>query len=182
MKLISMVLLSASLAIGCGAPMNTIDGGADGATEDPACAAEGLESDLRPSPLQGSAVDANGALMAGQYVFSTTRLKLRFTPAAGQRFNELMGPISTALASQPGLLAQSVATSTRCNVARTLTVWRDEASMYAFVSSSSHTAAMAAVSEVSRGGSRTTHWSGAQSQGSWEFAAQSLVASAGPTY
>lgn len=182
MQRMALVLLSATLAVGCGAPMSATDGGADGAAEDPACMAEGLESDLRPSPLQGSAVDANGALVAGQYVFSTTRLKLRFTPAAGQQFNALMGPISEELAAQPGLLAQSVATSTRCNVARTFTVWRDEASMYAFVSSRAHTAAMAAVSEVSRGGSRTTHWSGAHTQASWEIAAQSLVASTGPAY
>lgn len=181
MKL-SIIVLFGALVVGCGAPMGAADAGADSAAEDPSCASEALEADLRPSPLQGSAVDANGALAAGQYVFSTTRLKLKFSATAGQRFNELMGAISTALESQPGLLAHSVATSTRCNVARTFTVWRDEAAMYAFVSSAPHAAAMAAVSEVSRGGSRTTHWSGAHTQASWEIAAQSLVASAGPGY
>lgn len=182
MKLTAVLLLSASVAVGCGAPMNTSDGGADGAAEDPACMVAGLEPDLRMSPLQGPAVDANGALAAGQYVFSTTQLRMKSTAAAAQRFNEVMGGIGAALETQPGLLAHSVATSTRCNTARTLTVWRDEAAMYAFSSGGPHANAVAAVSEISRGGSRVTHWNGPATDATWDNAALTLTASTGPSY
>lgn len=182
MRNITVFSLCASMAMGCGAPMISSDGGADAAVEDPACAAPGLEPDLRPSPLAGSAVDASGALAPGQYVFSTTALRLKSTAAAGQRFMQAMGAISAELATQPGLLAYSFATSTRCNVARTLTVWRDEASMYAFATGAAHRAAARSVGEMSRGGSRVTHWNGAASEATWPRAQEVLAASTGPTY
>ncbi|MBL8679157.1 MAG: antibiotic biosynthesis monooxygenase [Myxococcales bacterium] len=182
MRNLAFLFLCASASMGCGAPMPSSDGGADASVEDPACAAPGLEPDLRPSPLMGAAVGANGALEEGQYVFSTTALRLKSTPAAGQRFMQAMGEINAELATQPGLLAYSFATSARCNVARTLTVWRDEASMYAFSTGAAHRAAVRAVGEMSRGGSRVTHWNGAASEANWPRAQEVLAASAGPTY
>jgi hypothetical protein len=91
-----------------------------------ACSRMKLERELTgPVQLRGSAVE-NGRLKPGTYLFSSTYLALR-TDAAGQRrFNEVMGPIQRRLDTQPGLL---------CAVARTFSVWADEAPMYSFVGS-----------------------------------------------
>ena len=146
------------------------------------CTRDSLEADLRSFPLTGSAVRADGTLEPGRYVVSSTYLRLRPEPAAQARFGELMGPISQSLQAQQGLVALQLATSERCGTARTLSVWRDEAAMYAFVVGDAHQAAIVSVEEVSRGGSIVTHWEDDERGVTWSTAAQRLGADPGPFY
>ncbi|WP_224242444.1 hypothetical protein [Hyalangium gracile] len=147
------------------------------------CTCGRLEEDLlREVPLFGPAVRADGTLAPGQYIVSSTCLKMKTDAQAQARFRELVGPIGEALRSQPGLMAVAFASSERCQAERTLTVWKDEAAMYEFVTGDAHLAAMSAVSEVSRGGSIVTHWSDDERGASWEKAAQQLGADEGPFY
>ncbi|WP_164018605.1 antibiotic biosynthesis monooxygenase family protein [Pyxidicoccus trucidator] len=152
--------------------------------EDPLadCARERLEEDLQMLPLAGAAVRADGTLEPGSYIVSSTYLKLRPEPEALARFQALMGPISESLQAQQGLVALQVASSERCGTARTLSVWRDEAAMYSFVSGSAHQAAVSSVREVSRGGSIVTHWTDNERGVSWTKAARQLGADPGPFY
>ena len=98
------------------------------------------------------------------------------------RFQELVEPIATDLASRDGLVGLSTGGSPGCGTARTLAVWRDDAAMFAFVTGEAHSAAMAAIDELSRGGSVVTHWLGDQTSATWENAAEQLAAEDGPTY
>lgn len=153
---------------------------------DPVCTRDGLEEDFLPGELSGSAVDATGKLKppaAGTtYVISSTYLRLPKSEAATKRFNALMGPILAALPTQDGLVANQFGSSEKCTVARTLSVWRDEAAMYGFVAGEAHAAAMGDVSEVSRGGSLVTHWAGPETEVTWEVARTRLGADDGPQY
>lgn len=145
------------------------------------CTRDSMEADLQASPLAGSAVRADGTLTPGQYIVSSTYLRLR--PGEGQaRFGQLMGPILESLQAQEGLVALQLGTSERCGTARTLSVWKDEAAMYVFVAGSAHQAAVNAVEAVSRGGSIVTHWADDERGVSWEKAARQLAADPGPFY
>ncbi|WP_224371739.1 hypothetical protein [Hyalangium versicolor] len=147
------------------------------------CTRERLEEDLtRDLPLSGPAVREDGTLAPGQYILSSTYLKMKTDAQAQARFQELIGPINEALSRQPGLMAVAFASSERCKTARTFTVWKDEAAMYEFVTGDAHLAAMSAVSEVSRGGSIVTHWPDDERGASWEKAARQLGADEGPFY
>ncbi|MFP2927477.1 antibiotic biosynthesis monooxygenase family protein [Pyxidicoccus sp. 3LG] len=152
--------------------------------EDPLadCTRDRMEADLQDTPLAGAAVRADGTLEPGRYIVSSTYLRLRPEPAALARFQELMGPISDSLRTQQGLVALQVASSERCGTARTLSVWRDEAAMYAFVTGSAHQAAVSSVREVSRGGSIVTHWADDERGATWSKAAGQLGADPGPFY
>jgi heme-degrading monooxygenase HmoA len=147
------------------------------------CTRDQMEADLAFfAPMSGPAVRADGSLEPGRYIVSSTYLKLKPEPRAQQRFGELMGPINQTLQNQPGLMAIHLASSGSCATARTLTVWKDEASMYGFVTSEAHLAAIQAVGEVSRGGSIVTHWADDERGVSWEKAGQQLAADEGPFY
>ena len=111
---------------------------------------------------------------------SSTYLQLK--PAQQGRFQELLEPIETDLASRDGVVALSFGGSPACGTARTLAVWRDEAAMFAFVTGEAHSAAVSAIDELSRGGSVVTHWAGDESSATWEAAAAQLAADDGPTY
>jgi quinol monooxygenase YgiN len=146
------------------------------------CTRDRMEADLQASPLAGSAVREDGTLAPGRYIVSSTYLKLRPEPQALARFQELMGPISQSLRAQEGLVALRLASSERCGTARTLSVWKDEAAMYVFVTGSAHQAAVTSVREVSRGGSIVTHWEDDERGASWEQAALRLAVDPGPFY
>ncbi|HTU61120.1 MAG TPA: hypothetical protein VMF89_21850, partial [Polyangiales bacterium] len=118
----------------------------------------------------------------GTYLVSTTYLALQQAPEAQQRFNALMGPIMKELAQRDGLLALSTGASIECGSVRTLSVWRDEVAMFGFVTSAAHAAAIAAIGEVSRGGSIVTHWQGDDSTVSWAAAAEHAGVDDGPLY
>jgi len=115
-------------------------------------------------------------------IVTTTYLQLKPSGAAQQRFGELTGPIVGTLTQSPGLVAASLVTSASCVVARTIVVWKDEATMLAFVASEAHGKAIGAVGEVSRGGSITTSWLGADGEPSFATAAAKLEGHKGPVY
>lgn len=118
-----------------------------------------------------------GALVA------TTYLQLRADANAQQKFGELSGPVAATLMTPDGPLAAMLSFSPGCGIARTISVWKDESSLMRFVSSDAHGKAVAAVSQVSRGGSITTHWvaDGATTLG-WETAAARFENHQGPEY
>ncbi|HEX8703684.1 MAG TPA: antibiotic biosynthesis monooxygenase [Myxococcaceae bacterium] len=147
------------------------------------CTRGSIEPDLTfLAPLGGPALRADGTLTPGRYIVSSTYLAMKPEPQAQQHFGELMGPIRQTLQQQQGLLAIQLGTSESCATARTLTVWKDEESMYSFVTSDAHLAAMSAVGEVSRGSSVVTHWADDENGVSWTKAAQQLGADEGPLY
>ncbi|MDY7226575.1 hypothetical protein [Hyalangium rubrum] len=147
------------------------------------CSRGQLEADLTfNGPLAGPAVRADGTLAPGRYTVSSTYLRLKPDAEGQARFQELVMPVGQALRSQPGLMALQFASSVYCNTARTFSVWKDDASMYEFVSGPAHLDAMSAVSEVSRGGSIVTHWADDEKGASWQKAAQQLSADEGPFY
>jgi hypothetical protein len=122
-------------------------------------------------------------LPPGPWVVSTTYLRLPLTKSALAKFRELNQPMEDALRTNPGLIQAITRTSGACNTARTFAVWKDEASMYAFVTSEAHGNAMANVAKVSRGGSIVTHWKATTPEEvSWAVATQKLAAHTGPTY
>lgn len=116
-------------------------------------------------------------------IMTTTYLQLRTDAASQERFGQLAGGVIGTLMASPGLVATSIVSSQQCALARTLTIWKDEAAMLAFVASSAHADAVNAVDEVSRGGSITMHWlaTGAQ-DASYEMAARKLLDHDGPVY
>jgi hypothetical protein len=138
-----------------------------------------LESDLFTLPLDGADVSF-GALKPGQYVVSSTYLRLINSDAASEKFWEVMGPVFEDLSTRKGLAALSLGLSVECNTARTLSIWRDDVSMLAFVADSAHSAAVAASSQLSRGGSVVMHWTGDETQATWKVAAQKLAEYDGP--
>ena len=154
----------------------------------PVCERGVLEADFELfAPFGGPGVDpATGKLRpsAGEpYIISSTYIRLRPEPAAQQAFGELMGPIAGALQQQPGLAAVLLGSSMTCGTARTLTVWASEEEMYAFVGGAPHAAAMAAVGQVSRGGSLATHWvATGTAAAEWPSVLPQLRAYDGPLY
>ncbi|MBL8949866.1 MAG: DUF3291 domain-containing protein, partial [Myxococcaceae bacterium] len=116
------------------------------------------------------------------YAISSTYLRQPSGEAAEKKFSQLMAPISMQLTNQKGLVAMQLTFSEHCHTARTLTVWEDEAAMYSFVMSKAHVDAMAAVGELSRGGSIALHWSGSDRDATWSTATQKLGAHSGAQY
>ncbi|WNG32215.1 hypothetical protein F0U61_00280 [Archangium violaceum] len=149
---------------------------------DEGCTRDTMESDFESSPLQGPGVDAQGKLAPGTYIMSSTYLRMGHSQEAQAEFQQLMGPIDQTLQQQQGLVAVQFAQSTRCNVKRTFTIWKDEEAMYQFVGSPAHAQAIARVSLVSRGGSAVTSWQDDERGATWEKALQQLAAETGPTY
>lgn len=108
-------------------------------------------------PLAGPGYDPEAGLIdpQAQYLVSTTQAMPR--PDALQQFGELATAAGMAAAQAPGVVAVSFASEPNCGFARTLTVWRDQASMLSFVVSPEHAAAIDATYDVTLGG-RTTHF------------------------
>jgi len=155
--------------------------------EDPSCRADLLESDLAyAGPLAGPGVAGDGTVKAPAagkpYAISSTYLRNKRDEPSQMRFRALSAPISMQLMNQPGLVAVQLGFSEKCLTARTLTVWEDEAAMYAFVASDAHKTAVASIGEVSRGGSVAMHWMGSEKEATWEKATAKLGAHSGPEY
>jgi hypothetical protein len=148
---------------------------------EPECTRGTLEADFEGAPLAGPAVK-DGKLEPGEYVISSTYLRLRQDGPSQARFGELMGPIMADLQARDGLQALAFGNSRSCGVARTLSVWRDDIAMLGFVGSEAHGAAITSVTEVSRGGSLVTHWSGDETQAEWQTAVEHVGADEGPLY
>jgi hypothetical protein len=118
---------------------------------------------------------------AGGYVVATTRLNL--LPEGQKLFSKHVGAILGELQKQPGFVAYQTGFSEKCGVARTLTVWKDEESLYAFVTGPAHKAAIDDTSKMSRGLSNTTHFAATRAaDATWTAAAQAIAADDGPFY
>ncbi len=98
--------------------------------------------------LAGPGLDPDAGLVEPQaeYIVSTTQILP--IPDQQQRFLDLVADVGTQLDGQPGFVAYGLAIEPTCGFARTLSIWRDEASMLAFVGSGAHATAMAATAEV----------------------------------
>jgi heme-degrading monooxygenase HmoA len=116
-------------------------------------------------------------------ILTSTYLQLKPDAKAQQRFAELATAVGATLQSSPGLLAGMIVNSQKCAVSRTVTIWKDEPSLLAFISTKAHTAAVAGVGEISRGGSITTNWLPKDaSEASLQGAAAQFVSHKGPVY
>ena len=163
------LMLVAVLAAACGLPT----------PDDTTCRRGTIEVDLdQRAPFAGPGV-VDGALPPGQYVIAATYLQGKPTEQAMSLFQALVDPITRELPTTPGLIGARFGNSSTCLTSRTVSVWKDEASMYRFVASPSHAAAMAKTSELSRGASSTTHWADAETGATFEKAAQLLEADEG---
>jgi hypothetical protein len=172
------------------APSGTASGdGTPGDDSDPAanpselsgCTRGTLESDLQAAPLEGPGV-SDGVLTPGEYVVSSTYLQIGTDAASRQLFEQLVAPVTAELQVRPGLLALSFGSSESCGTVRTLSVWEDDVAMLGFVTSTAHANAMARVTDISRGGSVVTHWTGGAATVNWPDAAQRLGEDDGPEY
>jgi hypothetical protein len=170
----TLLALLTLAAAACGAP----------GPDEKACVRSTLEGDLKLiGALSGPDVDpATGALKPGSYLVSSTYLKLA-TDAKGQKaFQDSMKGINAAIPNYPGLSAYQLATSDSCVTARTLSVWKDEASMYRFVGVEAHANAIALIELISRGGSVVTHWADTEAGATFEKAVQQLAVEVGPFF
>jgi hypothetical protein len=143
--------------LGCGSDPAALD------ETSPECAAGALESDLDVTPLAGPAVSPETGDLApppkgAPYIVSATYGIRKTTDAALERWQKIFGPIQEQLASQPGLLAFQLGSSTSCNAGRTLAVWASAGDMYGFVASDAHVAAMDSVDELAEPGFVVIHW------------------------
>jgi quinol monooxygenase YgiN len=169
----------------------TTGGGATAPDIDPpgpaGCKRGVMEADFAPvGAMKGPGLDPAtgqlGALPKGALI-SSTYLAMKLDPAGKSKFAGLLSPILKVVPTQPGLLAYQFGFASACGTARTLTVWKDEAAMLAFVMSPVHTAAMKDTAEVSRGGSVVTTWEPqSPTDATWEKAAEELAATYGPYY
>lgn len=116
------------------------------------------ESDLAEGAWQGPGVNGDGTLKTQDVVLSTTFLKMKTDATAADLFRQLFADIGTDLETREGLVAWKVMTSTRCNTARTISLWKDEAVMFSFAGGKAHAAAVSKIGALSRGGSAVTHW------------------------
>jgi heme-degrading monooxygenase HmoA len=150
-------------------------GGGDEQSPFAACSKGALEADLEgDAALAGPGVDAEtGKLEPGSYLVASTYLALE--PAQVERALGLGGPVVESLFDMPGFVAFSTLSSRSCAALRTLTVWQSEEDMLAFVASPAHVAAMAVVSELSRGSSNTVAWDGTEQDATWERGAEFLA-------
>jgi len=194
MRLVSSSFALALLGLAA-CSSDSADAGSSGATttnhnpgERPGCSRAVIEADLKTTAFAGPGVDkSTGQLMPlpGTAVMSTTYITIRSDPGAQKRFNQVMYPILKEIGSSPapGLLGVTLGSSPACSTARTLTVWKDEMSMLAFVMGSAHAAAVASVGEISTGGSTVTSWpSSDPKDASWQVAAQHIAGQDGPFY
>jgi heme-degrading monooxygenase HmoA len=134
-----------------GAPTPTTTG--DESTGEPAC----VEDDLQTLDFKGPGYDPeNGGLvppLQDGYVASTTVLVLR--PDKMNDFFGVAGAMFGVLEANPGLVGYSLASSAKCGTQRTLTIWRDEAAMFAFVASPEHQNGAGMAAELSTTGTVT---------------------------
>ena len=147
--------------------------------DDTVCLKSTIEPDLSTLQWQGPGL-VNGAIPPGQYVVAATYLKGK---AEGfDTFQKVLVPLIDALPKTDGVLGFATMNSSACFTARTLSVWRDEAAMFKFVASPAHAAAMTKGSQISRGGSLTTHWADTEAGATLAKSAQMLGEDTGSTF
>ncbi len=134
------------------------------------CKIDSLEADFVAADWSGPGVDDSGNLKVGSYVVAATYISLSLDDQKQKTFRSLMAGINGVLGSQPGLVGWRVGSSDSCVAGRTISVWQDEASMYKFVATTAHAAAMSQASTITRTKTATTHWNGDEKSASFEAA------------
>jgi hypothetical protein len=145
------------------------------------CNGYDLEADFTPSKMAGPGI-VDGEIPPGDYIITTTYLRMKSGDAARQTFNGMVGGIITDLQARDGLVGYSLGLATGCDTARTLSVWASEEAMLEFVTGEAHYDAVRNVGEVSRGGSITVHFTGSEADATWDEAAKHFVGFSGPVY
>jgi hypothetical protein len=183
-----LCVLQPPLSLGCGEdragasqPDDLTVAGSDSQPSAAECQHFVLEPDFEGAPLMGPNVQG-GQLLEGEYIISSTYLQLRAEPEAQKKFGELTHSLTADLMSRDGLLALSLGDSKSCGTARTLAVWRDDVAMFGFVTGEAHSRAVAAIDELSRGGSVVMHWTGDAGSVNWSSAMNYLAEAEGPFY
>jgi heme-degrading monooxygenase HmoA len=120
----------------------------------------------------------NGGLLEPvqeSYLASTTLIAVK--PESQGRFFQLMMPFFAQLPEQEGLIGYQLAQSDKCGYGRTVTVWRDEEAMMAFVMSDNHVAAMSEAPGISSA-AVVTSWeiTAAEVPLSWDVAREKAAA------
>jgi quinol monooxygenase YgiN len=128
-------------------------------------------------PLAGPGWDPENGLADPEhpsYVASSTMIMVK--PDQMGLFLELAGAVSEQTMAQEGFVAMSLASDPTCGWLRTLSVWRDEASMYTFVATGAHAEAMSRTWEVAITG-KVTSWpiTAAEMPPSWDMAKAKLA-------
>jgi heme-degrading monooxygenase HmoA len=202
-KLCYVTIVLAISLVACGQSTDTGSGGgttgsvtsaanvtATSGTEQPTSSSTGVdpftgcsqgivESDSSSDvPLNGPGIDPmTGSVTPGQYVIATTYLAL--VPSQTVNAKELGGAVIASLPTMSGLVAVGVTSSKACASLRTLTVWKSEEDMMAFVMSDAHANAMAQISTLSRGTSNLISWEGNETDVSWAAALAHLASTKG---
>jgi hypothetical protein len=98
-----------------------------------------LDSDLTDGfsgPGWDSMTNTPSGTPQASYVAATTMGLVDATMVTS--FDALAQPVVAELPTQPGLIGYQLGISKKCNYFRTLTLWKDMASMNAFVMSAPH--------------------------------------------
>ena len=175
--MIRWLLLTALVASACRGSGHPSDGG--NTTPDLAVAC--VEDDLSSAgPFAGPGYDPNSGFTEprqAQYIAHATVIRMSPDPAKQQAFGMYVQAIVQRLRQSPGLIGFQLASSNKCGTGRTLGVWKDTASMYAFVGSPEHEAAIQAIHDFATGGA-FTHWtlSADEVPISWSTAMDKLAA------
>lgn len=109
-------------------------------------------------PLSGVGYDPVQGLLdpdQSSYVVHTTQILV--APEAMPQFIADVQAIAAQLAQTEGLVAYGLGSDTTCGFQRTIGIWRDTTSMFAFVGSGAHAEAMSHTLELSSTG-KTTFW------------------------
>jgi len=121
------------------------------------------ENDLNTPPFMGPAFDPEtGALLEPLpegHIVATTAGWSRADEAARQLLGDHSNLVIVDLMTHEGLLGATFGESEGCGSARTLTIWRDEASLVKFAAGPVHVTAIREALDATRAW-ETTHWTG----------------------
>jgi hypothetical protein len=188
----TLLALATAALLACSDDGSDQDGDTTGAAESSEGASSGVavdvdmlaacdESDLDAVPFSGPAFDPEtGALiepLPAGHIVATTVGWPKLDPADVDAVMEASNRVITEqLFTSDGMLGGSFGLSARCNSARTLTIWRDEDALNAFVFSGVHIE-MATTKLIHTQAWETTHWTGAAATEppSWDAARQQLA-------
>jgi hypothetical protein len=160
LSLLTLVAAVALPACGTSSGSSGAGGGCTTASDSLEPLTSCLDDDITDS-FAGPGYDASkGGLqppVQATYVAATTVLLESPDPTKQATFGKLVTPVMAELPALPGLVGYQLAISSKCHYARTLTVWKDTASLMGLVMSPSHVTAMGQAAGTSDG-IATVHW------------------------
>jgi quinol monooxygenase YgiN len=129
-------------------------------------------------PLSGPGIDPETGLLEPlepSYVASATIIMLEPDDDSQREFQMLNAAVVEALEQSDGMVGYGLAFEPNCGFGRTVSLWRNEAAMYAFVGSNAHAQAIARAGAISITG-KTTSWevTAKEAAFSWETAREEL--------